>query len=85
MRKWQDLEKIQKRAGKIWKIQELAGNIWRIQNPSCETRKIQDFAGKIWNFQYLVTHHSLTRPSNSRRMTHQLAGPNLFWLLCFVV
>ena len=60
-------------------------NIWRIQNPSCKTRKIQDLAGKIWNFQYLVTHHSLTRPSNSRRMTFQLAGPNLFWLLCFVV
>ena len=30
--------------------------------------------GKIWKIHDLATHHSLTRCSNSRRITHQLAG-----------
>ena len=49
----------------IWKIQDLAGKIWKIQN----------YASKIWKIPYLATHHSLTRCSNSRQITHQLAGP----------
>jgi len=38
---------------------------WKIQNP----------AGKIWKILEPATHHSLTRCSNSRQITHQLAGP----------
>ena len=34
-----------------------------------------NLAGKIWKIQDLATHQSLTRCSNSRRITHQLAGP----------
>jgi len=52
-------------AGKIKKIPNLADKIW----------KIQYLAGKIWKIQNPANHHSLTRCSNSRRITHQLAGP----------
>ena len=49
--------------------------------------KIQYLAGKIWKIQDLATHHSLPHCSNSRRITHQLAGPFLagvtFFSFCF--
>ena len=76
-------------AGKIKKIPNLAlptrfgkFNIlpatfaWKIQNAASKIWKIQDLAGKIWKIQDLATHHWLTRCSNSRRVTHQLAGPH---------
>ena len=61
----------------IKKIPNLADKIWKIQNPASKIWKIQYLAGNIWKIQDLAaaTHHSLTRCSNSRWITHQLAGP----------
>ena len=59
----------------IWKIQDLGGKIWKIQDLAGKIWKIQYLAGKIWKIPDLATHHSLTRCSNSRQITHQLAGP----------
>ena len=69
------IKKIPNLADKIWKIQYLASKIWKIQDLASKIRKIQYLAGKIWKIQDLTTHHSLTRCRNSRRITHQLAGP----------
>ena len=50
--------------------------MWKIQNPAGKIWKIPNLAGKI---PYLATHHSLTRCSNSPQITHQLAGPSVFF------
>ena len=75
---WQDLEN-SRSCAKIWKIQDLAGKTWKIQN----------LAGKIWKIPDLATHHMLTRCSNSRQITHQLAGPlylrNAFWFNGYLI
>ena len=55
-------------AVKYLNFPNLGGKIWKIQNP----------ASKIWKIHDLATHHSLTRGSNSRRITHQVAGPRVY-------
>ena len=74
--------KIQNPASKLWKIPDLAGKIWKIRDLAGKIWKIQNLDGKIWKIPDLATHHSLTRCSDSRQITHQLAFPTQLVLQC---
>ena len=53
----------------------LAGKIKKIPNLAARFGKFKILPARFGKIHDLATHHSLTRCSNSRRITHQLAGP----------